>query len=227
MPCGAAVADLPAGQRKAVEMFYYADLPAGRLGESPGAAKASLPKARRRLGDYITAHRPDLIPAVSRRMHMTAVRIAHAELRPGGRPNGDFNFKQVVVVLADDPCGRALQIWLTGRGADSLWRLLDRPRGGAELSALSQELTSEALTDPVLRAAGVTVTGVDIDELGPEVTAARIEFIGLGRTQHLTVSSASNCRCVNPSVGDSGGTVGRRTCSAGECSSRLSMTQVR
>ena len=30
-----------------------------------------------------------------------------------------------------------------------------------------------------------------------------------------------------PSVGDSGGTEGRRTCSAGECSSRPSMTQVR
>ena len=33
------------------------------------------------------------------------------------------------------------------------------------------------------------------------------------------VSIASNCRWVNPSVGDSGGTAGRRTCSTGECSS--------
>jgi len=41
------------------------------------------------------------------------------------------------------------------------------------------------------------------------------------------VSRASNCRCVNPSVGDSAGTAGRRTCSAGECSSTPSMTQVR
>src|SRR3974390_2037151 len=32
------------------------------------------------------------------------------------------------------------------------------------------------------------------------------------------VSRASNCRWVNPSVGDSAGTAGRRTCSAGECS---------
>jgi hypothetical protein len=41
------------------------------------------------------------------------------------------------------------------------------------------------------------------------------------------VSRASKCRWVNPSVGDSGGTVGRRTCSAGECSKGPLMTQVR
>ena len=41
------------------------------------------------------------------------------------------------------------------------------------------------------------------------------------------VSRASNCRRVNPSVGDSGGTDGRRTCSAGECSSTPSITHVR
>ena len=41
------------------------------------------------------------------------------------------------------------------------------------------------------------------------------------------VSRASNCRWVNPKVGDSAGTEGRRTCSAGECSRRPSMTQVR
>ena len=41
------------------------------------------------------------------------------------------------------------------------------------------------------------------------------------------VSIASNCRCVSPSVGDSGGTLGRRTYSAGECSRTPSMTQVR
>jgi hypothetical protein len=40
------------------------------------------------------------------------------------------------------------------------------------------------------------------------------------------VSRASDCRWVNPSVGDSGGTAGRRTCPAGECSSTPSMTQV-
>ena len=41
------------------------------------------------------------------------------------------------------------------------------------------------------------------------------------------VSSASSCRWLSPSVGDSGGTLGRRTWSAGECSRSSSMTQVR
>ncbi len=38
----AAVADLPAGQRQAVVLHYYADLPAGQVAESAGAARASL-----------------------------------------------------------------------------------------------------------------------------------------------------------------------------------------
>src|SRR5580698_9834432 len=38
---------------------------------------------------------------------------------------------------------------------------------------------------------------------------------------------ASNCRWVNPRAGDSAGTEGRRTCSAGECSRTPSRTQVR
>jgi hypothetical protein len=41
------------------------------------------------------------------------------------------------------------------------------------------------------------------------------------------VSIASNCRWLRPRVGDSAGTVGRRTYSAGECSRTPSMTQVR
>jgi hypothetical protein len=41
------------------------------------------------------------------------------------------------------------------------------------------------------------------------------------------VSSASNCRCVNPNVGDTDGTTGRRTCSAGDWSRTPSMTAVR
>src|SRR5580658_5124019 len=80
---GRAVAGLPPGQRHAVTLFYYADQPAGQAAVTPGAAKASLHKARRRLREYITAHRPDLIPALSRRIPMTAVRIAHADPWPG------------------------------------------------------------------------------------------------------------------------------------------------
>jgi RNA polymerase sigma-70 factor (ECF subfamily) len=180
----AAVADLPAGQRQAVELFYYADLPAGQIAESPGAAKASLHKARRRLREYLTAHRPDLIP--SRRTLMTTVRIAHAGPLPGQRPGGNFNFDQVVVVLADDAGHRALPIWLTDLDGDSLWRILDRPRTDSETAALPEEPASEALAHLVLRAAGVTVTAVHIDELGPQVTAARIEIAGPAGSRRVT-----------------------------------------
>ena len=42
----AAVARLPAGQRRAVALHYYADLPPGQIAEPAGAARASLHKAR-------------------------------------------------------------------------------------------------------------------------------------------------------------------------------------
>src|ERR1700735_3213543 len=77
-----AVAGLPPGQRQAVTLFYYAAQPESKTAAPPGAAKASLHKARRRLREYITAHRPDLIPATSRRTPVTAVRIAHADPWP-------------------------------------------------------------------------------------------------------------------------------------------------
>ena len=59
-------------------MFYFADQPTGQIADSTNAAKSSLHKARRRLRDYITEHRPDLIPVSSRRTPMVTVRIAHA-----------------------------------------------------------------------------------------------------------------------------------------------------
>ena len=120
---GRAVAGLPPGQRQAVTLFYYADQPAGQVAGTPGAAKASLHKARRRLREYITAHRPDLIPATSRRTPMTAVRIAHADPWPGRRPDGRTSVSQVLVVLADDAGHRALPVWLPGREG-GFWRLL-------------------------------------------------------------------------------------------------------
>jgi hypothetical protein len=49
---------------------------------------------------------------------------------------------------------------------------------------------------------------------GPSM-ATRAKAHGSGEWR-AAVSRASTCRWVNPTVGDSGGTVGRRTCSAGE-----------
>jgi RNA polymerase sigma factor (sigma-70 family) len=174
---GRAVAGLPPGQRQAVTLFYYADQPAGQVGATPGAAKASLHKARRRLREYITAHRPDLIPATSRRTPMTTVRIAHAEPWPGPSPDGPH----VLVTLADDAGHRAaLPVRLPAR-SDAFWRLLAR-----------QEDRDDAgeMTGQLLHAAGITVTAVTVTDLGPAVTATRIDIAAPGGTRQVTTRLA-------------------------------------
>ncbi|HEV2258497.1 MAG TPA: sigma-70 family RNA polymerase sigma factor [Streptosporangiaceae bacterium] len=183
---GRAVAGLPPGQRQAVTLFYYADQPAGLVAGTPGAAKASLHKARRRLREYITAHRPDLIPATSRRTPMTAVRIARIDW-PARTPDGRISG---LVVLADDAGHRALPVGLPARDS-ALWRLLARPDDGDEVYPADD---SGEMTDRLLRAAGITVTAVTVTDLGPGVTATRI---GLGTpegtrqvTTRLTVGLA-------------------------------------
>jgi DNA-directed RNA polymerase specialized sigma24 family protein len=178
-----AVAGLPPGQRHAVTQFYYADQPAGHIAATPGAAKASLHKARRRLREYIAAHRPDLIPAVSRRIPMTAVRIAHADpvfwmTRP----------ESVLVVLADDAGHRALPVRLP-RHAVKLWRLLSRPDDLHENELLGDDHAEET-TGRLLQAAGVTLAGVTVTDLGPGVTATRIDIAGPGGTRPITASLA-------------------------------------
>jgi len=197
----AAVAGLPAGQRRAVALYYYADLPAGQIAGPPGAARASLHKARARLREYIQQHRPDLVPAVSRRPPMTTVRIARVErrVRPGPMP---VRVPTHVVVLADDAGGRELPIWLLASDGHRIERLGDRAAPGSarasdlaalgSVSAGDDELARSAyeLVDQLLRLADTPVTGVAIDELGPEVTAARIELAGPAGTSHVTARLA-------------------------------------
>jgi len=179
-----AVAGLPAGQRRAVELFYYADLPASEVAGSAGAAKSSLHKARRRLRDHITARRPDLIPVPSGRSPVITVRIAHAEPRPGDLGDGRFSIENVLVVLADDTRGRVLPLWLTGPEGHSLWKLLDDPQSGPPGAAG----VPEEVTGRLLHAAGGTVTGVNIDDLGPDVTAARIDLTSQGGGTHTVTA---------------------------------------
>jgi RNA polymerase sigma-70 factor (ECF subfamily) len=182
-----AVAALPPGQRQAVTLFYYADQPAGRVGATPGAAKASLHKARRRLREYITAHRPDLIPALSRRIPVTAVRIAHADPWPGRTPDGRMSIRHVLVILADDAGQRALPVRLSGP-EHKLWRLLSRPGDFHEEDFPGDY--AEEMTGRLLRAAEVILTGVTVTDLGPGVTATRIGIAGPGGTRPVTASLA-------------------------------------
>jgi RNA polymerase sigma-70 factor, ECF subfamily len=215
----AAVAGLPAGQRRAVALYYYADLPADQIAEPPGAARASLHKARLRLREYITEHRPDLVPAVSRRTPMTTVRIARIESRAGSGPRVPYRHPTHVVVLADDTGGRELPIWLLPSDGHQIERLTDRAAsdnagagsgreeaasgtpgagsgredvasgpagaGAGELARSAYELVGQ-----LVGLVGAPVTGVAIDELGPEVTAARIELSGPRGTSHVTARLA-------------------------------------
>jgi RNA polymerase sigma-70 factor (ECF subfamily) len=182
-----AVASLPPGQRQAVTRYYYADQPAGQVAATPGAAKASLHKARRRLREYITAHRPDLIPAVSRRVPMTAVRIAHADPWPGRTPDGRMHIRHVLVILADDAGHRALPVRLPGPERQ-LWRLLSRPGDLHDEDPLGGH--TEEMTGRLLQAGGVTLTGVTITDLGPGVTVTQIGIAGPGGTRPVTASLA-------------------------------------
>jgi len=118
---------------------------------------------------------------------MTTVRIALIEPWPGRRMDGrGFRISSFLVVLADDSRGRALPVWLNGPEGHSLFRgHSDHPHPEP----------SEVITADLLRAAGVTVTGVDIDELDPALTtgpqhghdlaqaAVRIEFTAAGATE--------------------------------------------
>ena len=111
---------------------------------------------------------------------MTTVRIALIEPWPGQRMGGHgFRISSFLVVLADDSGGRALPVWLNGPEGHGLLR---------DHGHHPHPEPAEVITADLLRAAGVTVTGVDIDELDPALTtgpqhgrdlaqaAARIEF---------------------------------------------------
>lgn len=117
---------------------------------------------------------------------MTTVRIAHVEPWPGKRMGGrGFGISSFLVVLADDS-GRALPVWLPGPEGHGLFRGMgDHPHPEP----------AEVITAGLLNAAGVTVTGVDIDELDPGLTtgprhgrdpaqaSARIEFTAAGTAE--------------------------------------------
>ena len=168
------------------QTHFCPDQPAGQVAGTPGAAKASLHRARRRLREYITAHRPDLIPATSRRTPMTAVRIAHADPWPGRQPDGRTSVSQVLVVLADDAGHRALPIRLPGREG-GFWRLLARPEDRDEQHPDGH---AEEMTGQLLDAAGITVTAVTVTGLGPGVTAARVDIAVPGGTRQVTTRLA-------------------------------------
>lgn len=124
---------------------------------------------------------------------MATVRVAHAEPLPGKLPNGDFLTAGHLVVLADDVGHRAVPFWLPGGtepGVDDLARLVelrDRPPEEAVSVAVPEELATR-----LLRVAGASVTGIDLDvtmpdadTLAPEGTVAYVELTGRSGIRHV------------------------------------------
>jgi bifunctional DNase/RNase len=103
---------------------------------------------------------------------MTTVHVARIERRIPHGPVPD-RFPTHVMVLADDPGRRELPIWLLGQDSH---RFADDRHGPS----------SDELTDRLLHAAGTRVTAVNVDELGPEVTVARIELATPDGPEHVT-----------------------------------------
>ena len=96
-----------------------------------------------------------------------------------------------LVVLADETGRRAVPVWLLHgerAGADSLPQLLDDAGGVTVTAGVPEDLGVR-----LLRAAGATVTGVDIEltkpdagELTPETAAARIEVGARAGSRQVT-----------------------------------------
>jgi hypothetical protein len=127
---------------------------------------------------------------------VTTVHIAHAVPRPGAYPDGSVRISQFLIVLADDadaaadlPVGRrAISLLLRASGGDSLWKLLERPAGDPVMAGVLEETAAR-----LLDAAGVTVTGVDLEvtsqdavELRSADVSASVELDGI---RHVMVSA--------------------------------------
>ena len=116
------------------------------------------PRPRSRLREDAHDHRP-------RRAHR-APHPARPRAGPRSRPTSSCS--------PTTPGRRDLPIWLLGRDSH---RFADDARPGP---------SPDELTDRLLRAAGARVTAVDVDELGPEVTVARIELATPAGPEHVT-----------------------------------------
>lgn len=132
---------------------------------------------------------------------MTTVRIAHAEPHLDTTLDGSTAIGHILVVLADDPGHRAMGLWLRTRQGLALWQILGRPSrdrepGRPPPDALAgglpaREFSPEDLASRLLGAAGAIVTGVDLDELGPNVLAAQIGVAGPAGSQRVTAPAGS------------------------------------
>jgi bifunctional DNase/RNase len=97
-----------------------------------------------------------------------------------------MDISHVLVILADDAGHRALPVRLP---PEQLWRQLSC-RGDLHEEGSMGDDHAEEMTGRLLQAAGVTLAGVTVTDLGPGVTATRVGIAGPGRTRPVTASLA-------------------------------------
>ncbi|MGH3171549.1 MAG: RNA polymerase sigma factor [Trebonia sp.] len=115
----AAVADLPAGQRRAVALHYYADVPAGRVGEPPGAGRASgrfrIADGAGRAGLFMRVTQPRDIPFTAQAA--TADPANHIVALDG---RGEWAIHEVTAPVPEDASTVVFGVFLAGPGAIEL-----------------------------------------------------------------------------------------------------------
>jgi bifunctional DNase/RNase len=170
----AAIAGLPAGQRRATALFYLEGLTqaeaAEELGTRPGAVKTRLHKARRALRtslkdtykEYIemTEHTPQLIPMRVAELRRTAPTAEGVERH---------------IVFLEDEQGNRLPIWIGQAEATAMALILEQvqlPRPGIYQFAASllagaggrlREVRVSELTDSIFYAQAVLSDDTSID----------------------------------------------------------------
>jgi hypothetical protein len=129
---------------------------------------------------------------------VTIVRIVLADPRTGRVPEGSAVNGQQLIVLADtvlteDGGHRAMPLWLRAIDAKLLWGLLERSAGDAVMTAGG---VLEETAAPLLHAAGVRVTAVEIEpagedvpELHPGTAVARVELATAAGDRDVRVSA--------------------------------------
>jgi RNA polymerase sigma factor (sigma-70 family) len=176
-----AIAELPAGQRDAVTLFYLAGLSqaevAEHLGTAVGAVKTRLHKARACLQDRLSdlQKEPTPVPTVSMRV---------ADVRDTGR---DEILSSHVIFLEEEGGSRSLPIWVGAAEATTLalrLRDVELPRPG------TYELAGD-----LLRAADAQLREVRIVALTESVFYAEV-VLGDGSTVDARPSDALNLALV-------------------------------
>jgi RNA polymerase sigma factor (sigma-70 family) len=107
--------------RKAIFLFYFDGLSiteiASLTGDSEGAVKVRLYRARQQLKERLKADHPDLVPGVGRKLMISVtiadvVKIKATDASAARSPLAPEQFFQHVIVLKDEAGRRALPIWV-------------------------------------------------------------------------------------------------------------------